>query len=130
MAHQTFPKPTSRPKAKNRTVTKRRQSKRRNSEAVKRYVYELVDARDRGHDRVMGGFAGFNLQHHHIVPRSRGGQHETHNIISVSRHTHDLIHAKRIIVTGNADRMIYCREMNSEGKCIGIWSRDMTKAPK
>src|SRR5678816_319240 len=90
MAHQTFPKPTRQPKAKNRTVTKRRQAKRRKSEAVKRDVYTQVDERDGSRCvpcQIRTGrnspYAVFGLQHHHILPRSRGGTH-TLSLIHIS----------------------------------------------
>jgi len=112
MTHQTFPKPTRKPKAKNRTVTKRRQAKRRKSEKVKLSVYERVDERD-GLTCVPCGYKGRNtllraswwkyLQHHHIVPRSLGGAHTTANICTVCPDCHKLIHDKKLLITGNAN---------------------------
>ena len=103
MAHQTFPKPTSRPKAKNRTVTKRRQAKRRTSEAVKRDVYAKVDRRDHYRCAVYGCYENTGLQHHHLTLRSRGGRHTTGNICLLCTRHHADIHNKRLILTGNAD---------------------------
>ena len=109
MAHQTFPKPTRRPKPKNRTVTKRRQAKRRKAEAVKRDVYEQVDRRD-GYMCVVpfcpSGVLTEMLHHHHIVPRSLGGKHTTENICLVCAAHHAMIHNKEIRLIGNADQRV------------------------
>lgn len=43
------------------------------------------------------------LHAHHIRYRSQGGGHETSNLVLVCRICHELIHDKRLKVTGNAD---------------------------
>jgi len=104
VTHQTFPKPTSRLKTKNRTVTKLRKAKRRKSEAVKRDVYALVDRRDDGQCKVCGFFNAPNpCEHHHIKARSLGGKHATNNIVTLCSRCHSAVHSKRLIITGNAD---------------------------
>ena len=108
MTHQTFPKPTSRLKAKNRTVTKLRKAKRRKAEKVKRSVYELVDERDEKRCvpcRHYGRYTSHSLQHHHIIPRSLGGQHTTGNVICICAECHDAI-KKNLTITGNADKFM------------------------
>src|SRR5678815_5268909 len=104
MTHQTFPKPTSRIKTKNRTVTKLRKAKRRTSEEVKRDVYSLVDKRDQGQCKVCGFLhVLFPHEHHHIKARSLGGKHTTANVVTLCRHCHYAATNKRLIITGNAD---------------------------
>lgn len=106
-----------RPRPKNTTVSKARARKRRASEALKKKVYALVDKRDKGYDRATGEFIGFNLEHHHILPRSRGGKHTTANVCSVTHTTHELIHAKRLRITGDANGPLVVSEWNSIGEC-------------
>ena len=113
MTHQAFPKPTKQPKAKNRTVTKRRQAKRRKYKQTELAAYLAVNKRDGnkcvtcGLDRS-GDFLcpSLQLDHHHIVPRSRGGENTTSNICMVCRRCHALIHDKKLIVTGDADKRL------------------------
>jgi len=41
--------------------------------------------------------------HHHMVYRSRGGKHETNNVVLVSPKTHQAIHNGEMRLSGDAD---------------------------
>lgn len=111
MTHQTFPKPVHMPKKPNRTTAKARAKRRRASEAVKRDVYALVDARDRYVCRATGTYVGDGHgQRHHIVRRSQGGKHTTANIVTLKDLIHHRIHAGHLVITGNADDTLTFRD--------------------
>lgn len=83
---------------------KRRAAKRRKTEAEKQRVYALVDARDGYCSRLSGRTE--QLQHHHILPRSRGGKHETSNIVLLTADEHRDVTEHRLEVGGNADGLL------------------------
>jgi 5-methylcytosine-specific restriction endonuclease McrA len=65
-----------------------------------------VDQRDGDVCRVCYAFIKSGAHHHHIVPRSLGGTNTTDNLIRVCASCHRDIHAKKLLVVGNADATI------------------------
>jgi hypothetical protein len=72
--------------------------------------YHAVDLRDHSVCRVTGEFliAGHadpkkRKERHHMIRRSRGGSHETWNVLTVSAYIHQLDHAGKIRLSGNAN---------------------------
>ena len=43
---------------------------------------------------------------HHIRPRSLGVDHSTENLVLLCKSCHDAVHAKRLFISGNADRSL------------------------
>lgn len=82
---------------------KRRAAKRRAKLAAYRQVCAEVDRRDGVACRLCGRMAQAGAHHHHIQYRSRGGKDTTDNLIRICGGCHCDIHAKRIVVTGNAN---------------------------
>lgn len=70
--------------------------------------YARVDARDGRRCRVCGvavtavGVAT-RVHHHHLVYRSRGGVHETQNVLSLCPACHHAVHQADIRLSGDAD---------------------------
>lgn len=84
--------------------------KGREREAEIDRCYQSVDLRDRSVCRVTGEFltAGASdprkrKEHHHMVRRSRGGLHESANVLTVSAYIHQLDHAGKIRLSGDAN---------------------------
>ena len=72
--------------------------------------YQAVDIRDQSVCRVTGEFltAGASDPHkrkerHHMIRRSRGGLHQTANVITVSAFIHSQDHAGKVRLTGDAN---------------------------
>ena len=72
--------------------------------------YEAVDLRDRSVCRVTGEFLtlGHSDPHkrkerHHMIRRSRGGLHQTANVLTVSAFIHAQDHAGKIRLSGDAN---------------------------
>ena len=72
--------------------------------------YEAVDLRDRSVCRVTGEFLtlGHSDPHkrkerHHMIRRSRGGLHQTANVITVSAFIHSQDHAGKVRLRGDAN---------------------------
>lgn len=93
-----------------------------------RECYRAVDRRDRFRCRVtgvlltLGGSLTNGVQRHHLIPRGRGGYHDTANVITVSRRCHDLIHvAGTLRLSGDAD----ARDGN--GKLCGVKVERLTE---
>lgn len=81
---------------------------------ARRVVYAKVDLREGGLCRFTRR-AGW-LEHHHIVHRSQGGADTTGNVVLLSKFFHDGLHAKRYILTGDADGTL-CLEDTLTGVC-------------
>lgn len=88
-------------------TAQRRAKKARANLAVYRAACRKVDKRDGRQCRVCQRVIFLTAEHHHIKPRSLGGKHTTDNLIRVCGNCHQLITAKRIIVTGNADEQLH-----------------------
>ena len=54
-------------------------------------------------------------EHHHIVPRSRGGEDSTANVILISLEMHKAIHAGKVRVEGNADEALTIYRRSEDG---------------
>lgn len=72
--------------------------------------YKAVDLRDKSVCRVTGEFltAGHSDPHkrkerHHLIRRSRGGLHQTANVLTVSAFIHTQDHAGKIRLSGDAN---------------------------
>jgi 5-methylcytosine-specific restriction endonuclease McrA len=91
--------------------------------------YAAVDQRDGHICRVTGVFltAGASDPHkrkerHHMVRRSRGGENETANVITVSAAIHQLDHAGKIHLSGDADLR------DAQGQLCGVKLERMTES--
>ena len=78
---------------------KDRKAAKREEQSTLRSVYKLVDARDRA-CRCCGLMGVRSLEHHHIKPRSRGGKHDTANVVRLCRLCHRLAQQYRIWIEG------------------------------
>jgi hypothetical protein len=72
--------------------------------------YQAVDLRDKSVCRVTGEFltSGASDPHkrkerHHMIRRSRGGLHQTANVITVSAFIHAQDHAGKVRLSGDAN---------------------------
>lgn len=91
--------------------------------------YAAVDARDKSICRVTGVHltSGASDPHkrkerHHMVRRSRGGENETANVITISAAIHQLDHAGKIHLSGDADLK------DAQGKFCGVTLEQMTES--
>lgn len=81
--------------------------------------YAQVDRRDSFCCRVcrarVGGVGMLQaVHHHHLVYRSRGGDHDTANVVSLCVKCHSAVHNGEIRLSGNAD------ERNHIGVLSGV----------
>lgn len=72
--------------------------------------YQAVDLRDKSICRVTGEYLTLGAsdpkkrkERHHMIRRSRGGLHETSNVITISAAIHQLDHAGKIRLSGDAN---------------------------
>jgi hypothetical protein len=72
--------------------------------------YQAVDLRDRSICRVTGEYLTLGhsdpkkrKERHHMIRRSRGGLHETANVITISAFIHALDHAGKVRLSGDAN---------------------------
>ena len=77
-----------------------RAARKRKADRMLARVNALVSARDVSCRRCGSYYA---LHHHHILWRSRGGQHTTQNLVLVCAACHRLIHDHLLDVSGDAD---------------------------
>lgn len=97
------------------------------NKSAERECYQQVDRRDERQCRVckrrVGGVSMVDaLHHHHLTPRSRGGEHTTANVITLCASCHVKEHAAEMRLTGNADLR------NSLGKLNGVLLERATAA--
>lgn len=98
MLATAYPKPLRGTARRQKATSKRQQAK------ADKLVYRAVDARDGHRCRVCLAYCGLDIQRHHIVFRSLGGETSTANVISLCAECHLLgVHGKRIILAGSAD---------------------------
>ena len=65
----------------------------------------LVDVRDRQRCRICNQWEGADIQHHHVVFRSKGGKHTTANLISLCATCHLVgVHGGHFRLSGDADQ--------------------------
>jgi hypothetical protein len=121
--HQTFFKH----QMETRIEAKDRRAKERQAEIDA--CYAAVDARDLSICRVTGVHltSGASDPHkrkerHHMVRRSRGGENETQNVITVSAAIHQLDHAGKIHLSGDADLR------DAQGQLCGVKLERMTES--
>lgn len=77
-----------------------------------------VRVRERDGDRCRAyGTTGW-LEVHHIKPRSRGGTHDTSNLVLLSKRAHDEVHAGLLKIEGNADEMLTFTHMFSRTRRV------------
>lgn len=102
---------------------------RRKAEKLKAQTdcYKAVDLRDKRICRVTGVHLSpgasdphARLEHHHLLPRSRGGLHEMANVISISAAVHQLIHAGKVHLSGDANLT------DNDGRFVGVKYERMT----
>ena len=84
-------------------TAQRRARKQRDRTNGYRAVCRLVDARDGALCRVCALPLRQGAHHHHITPRSLGGKDTTANLILSCPACHELIHQKRVTVSGSGD---------------------------
>jgi len=72
--------------------------------------YQAVDLRDKSVCRVTGEFLTLGAsdphkrkERHHMIRRSRGGLHQTSNVVTVSAFVHAQDHAGKIRLSGDAN---------------------------
>jgi hypothetical protein len=72
--------------------------------------YHAVNLRDKSICRVTGEYLTPGAsdpkkrrEHHHLIRRSRGGLHETANVITISAYLHQLDHAGKVRLSGDAN---------------------------
>jgi 5-methylcytosine-specific restriction endonuclease McrA len=95
-----IPKPPPRWMAKAKKVAEDKKAERE--------CYAQVDRRDSHCCRVcrkrVGGIGMLAaVHHHHIVYRSKGGDHDTSNVVSLCVTCHGAVHNGEIRLTGDAD---------------------------
>lgn len=83
--------------------------------------YQAVDLRDYSVCRVTGEFLFLGhsdpkkrKERHHMIRRSRGGLHETKNVLTISGYIHQLDHAGKIRLSGDANLK------DADGKFCGV----------
>jgi hypothetical protein len=71
---------------------------------------DVVWARDQGRCRVPGCRATRNLECHHVVFQSQGGDHDPANLMVICDGHHTLLHDGLLVITGRApDRLTFTR---------------------
>lgn len=106
-----IPKPTPRHELKRAKVTAEKKAERE--------CYALVDRRDDHCCRIcrkrVGGIGMLEAaHHHHITPRSRGGQHDLHTVVLLCVEHHHAIHNGDLKLEGDANAR------NSQGQLCGL----------
>jgi hypothetical protein len=92
------PKPAKGSAKQAKARGKRQQAK------LDKIVYAAVDARDGLRCRMCSDYQGLDIQRHHIVRRSAGGDTTTANVVSLCAKCHFVgIHGKHLGIEGNAD---------------------------
>lgn len=110
----TLRKPTKGPQAR-RTAAKRRARERE-----KARVYVLVDQREGYACRLTR--RTHDLEHHHLLPRSRGGKHASGNVVLLHRDVHRDVTEHRLAITGDANgELLFTWKDGREVRCaVGV----------
>lgn len=95
------------PKPKKGAATAARRSRKRAADRVLSRNAATVRERDGHRCRICRGT--HLTQVHHIRFRSQGGSHTTSNLIVVDQVCHDAIHARKLTVWGDGNRVIYAQ---------------------
>jgi hypothetical protein len=72
-----------------------------------------VLARDRGRCRVPWCRSSRNIDQHHFIPRSEGGEHTLENLITLCESHHIALHQGALIVSGAADNATFTRRAHN-----------------
>lgn len=97
------------------TAQKLRRARKRLADAKLAANAVLVRERDGNRCRVCGDRRDVHV--HHIVFRSQGGTHETSNLVCVCRACHDMVHARRMTIAGNADGKVLVTNPDAFSLC-------------
>lgn len=86
------------------TAKRQKAARKRLESKADRLVYAAVDARDGHRCRVCLAYCGLDIQRHHILYRSKGGQTTTANVVSLCPECHLVgVHGGRIVIAGDAN---------------------------
>lgn len=115
------PKPIKGTRTRQKAASKRAQAK------ADRLVYAAVDARDGHRCRACHAYRGYEIQRHHIVPRSLGGETSTANVVSLCAECHLVgVHGKKLVISGNADERLQMKAavamLNGEAQSWAVWA--------
>jgi 5-methylcytosine-specific restriction endonuclease McrA len=92
------------PKPRKGTSKRLKAQQKRIDATLLKLAVSLVDVRDGLRCRICGEYAGVDIQHHHIVYRSKGGEDTTANLISLCANCHLVgVHRGHFRLSGNAD---------------------------
>jgi len=100
-AHMTLPKP------RKGTATRARRAKKRASARV--LAVNAAKVRERDGDRCRVCRSADGVEVHHIVYRSRGGDHSSGNLVCLCAGCHAGVHAAKLRIDGDADGTLYSR---------------------
>jgi len=89
------------PKPARGTAQKARRA--RKAAADRELAANAQQARWRDGDRCRVCRSTLDVQVHHITYRSRGGKHDTNNLVCLCVGCHQDVHLKRLTIAGNAD---------------------------
>lgn len=117
---------TAPPKPPRGSARKAKAKGKREQAKADRLVYAAVDRRDGHRCRVCLEYRGYEIQRHHILPRSLGGPTTTANVVSLCAECHLVgVHGKKLVITGSADERIQIKcavaMLNGEAKSWAIW---------
>lgn len=96
------------PKPRKGTATTARRARKRAADRVLSKNAATVRERDGHRCRVCG--SRDRVEVHHIVYRSRGGDHSTGNLVCLCAGCHGRVHAGRLVLVGDADAGLFCAE--------------------
>jgi hypothetical protein len=80
---------------------------------IPRALRRKVIARDHGRCRVPWCRSSRNIDQHHLVPRSEGGEHTIDNLISLCESHHIAHHAGALVITGTASSPTFTRRAHN-----------------
>lgn len=92
--------------------------KRLDREAAYQKACKVVDGRDEGRCRACGKVVPVGQRHHHhLVPRSKGRDDSTSNVVLLCGLCHDQVHgARTLMVEGNADVAVCIARRGEDGR--------------
>ena len=103
------------------TAKKLKAQQKRIDATLLKLAVSLVDLRDGHRCRICRDYAGLDIQHHHIVYRSKGGKHKTANLLSLCGNCHLIgVHRGHYRLSGDADMR------NERGALCGVTVEHLT----
>ena len=112
-----------------KTAREARHERKVAKEAARRAVYAIVDRRDEGQCRACGRRCSTRAtgeqraEHHHVIPRSLGGQDTPENVCTLCVWCHDERHKKGTLrISGNA------HERDPLGRLCGLTIERVTES--